>query len=336
MDGAAVRDHMLRQRPQPQDVPDLAAGTKVAAARLMTTPDPENPSLAILERTAGQLGVRLFSQPFFLTQSGAVQLFWVSPDMCRLLRKAAEELPGVCRPVEAISHPIATHGFVVFGEPILSWVSSDDPLGPVVMGGLAWLGGVIDLRNGQRLGWFDFTGKVEPDAPGVVSLGVVPLGPQPSPRVRGLVPLTSSHLVPTETLDQHIEGERSAGMTPEGTADHDEDRRLLLALMILLDSRITATKAQPLERAVRRRAARAEVPSDVRVIYLRRPEAVGAPKHGETPVEWSHRWVVSGHWRNQPCGHGRSDRRLTWVSPYVKGPEDKPLVVRPTIGALVR
>lgn len=53
-------------------------------------------------------------------------------------------------------------------------------------------------------------------------------------------------------------------------------------------------------------------------------------------VEWTHRWIVSGHWRNQACGEGYSERKLVWVSPHVKGPENKPLVIRDTVGALVR
>lgn len=32
------------------------------------------------------------------------------------------------------------------------------------------------------------------------------------------------------------------------------------------------------------------------------------------------RFVVRGHWRNQPCGEGRKERRLTWIAPHWKGP----------------
>lgn len=41
---------------------------------------------------------------------------------------------------------------------------------------------------------------------------------------------------------------------------------------------------------------------------------------------YRHRWVVSGHWRNQPYGPGQSLRRQTWVPSYVKGPEGAPLL----------
>lgn len=66
----------------------------------------------------------------------------------------------------------------------------------------------------------------------------------------------------------------------------------------------------------------------VRVVQLRRR----APTHSastdeDKKVDWSCQWTVGGHFRNQACGPNHADRRLTWVHPYVKGPDDKPLRV---------
>lgn len=33
----------------------------------------------------------------------------------------------------------------------------------------------------------------------------------------------------------------------------------------------------------------------------------------------SKRFIVRGHWRNQACGEGRTDRRRTWIQPHWKG-----------------
>lgn len=33
------------------------------------------------------------------------------------------------------------------------------------------------------------------------------------------------------------------------------------------------------------------------------------------------RFIVRGHWRNQPCGPENSLRRMVWIQPYYKGPE---------------
>lgn len=64
----------------------------------------------------------------------------------------------------------------------------------------------------------------------------------------------------------------------------------------------------------------------VRVVNLRR---VDYAKHepGDDTREFAVRWVVSGHWRNQACGVNLSERRIVWIDPYVKGPEDAPLKV---------
>jgi hypothetical protein len=76
----------------------------------------------------------------------------------------------------------------------------------------------------------------------------------------------------------------------------------------------------------------------VRVVTLRRLHRTeAAPAEGTAEhVEWSHRWLVSGHWRWQRVGVGRTERRLTYVRPHVKGPDDKPLVVPETVRAWVR
>ena len=57
---------------------------------------------------------------------------------------------------------------------------------------------------------------------------------------------------------------------------------------------------------------------------------------GDGDPLYSHRWVVRGHWRWQACGKGRKDRRLTWISPHVKGPEDAPLIEVEQVAKLVR
>jgi len=123
-------------------------------------------------------------------------------------------------------------------------------------------------------------------------------------------------------------------------ASAQEDRRLLAALWTLLAQEgLATTTTHVVPRQERRRAERAGVsaPSNVQVVTLRklhrtRPE--GEPE--EHHERYSHRWTVTGHWRNQPVGPGRSERRLTWVRPHVKGPEDAPLVVKERVNAWVR
>ena len=56
------------------------------------------------------------------------------------------------------------------------------------------------------------------------------------------------------------------------------------------------------------------------------------PEPGEDdPTRYTHRWIVRGFWRNQTYGPHNSLRRRQWIPPYVKGPADKPLIVKDTV-----
>lgn len=84
------------------------------------------------------------------------------------------------------------------------------------------------------------------------------------------------------------------------------------------------------DRATRRAGKKLGIPDEreVVVVRLRREQPDQPAVEGVKDVEWTHRWIVSGHWRNQPYPSEGIYRQI-WISPYVKGPEDKPLIVRP-------
>lgn len=105
-----------------------------------------------------------------------------------------------------------------------------------------------------------------------------------------------------------------------------ELRKYLMALWLLSQQRVTVLSGARPARGLRRTAERLKLPSTVLVIRLRRPN----PRHydGEpNVVEWSHRWIVSGHWR-RIWSEKENRMKLVWITPYVKGPEDKPLIVK--------
>ncbi|WP_239057090.1 MULTISPECIES: hypothetical protein [Cutibacterium] len=43
------------------------------------------------------------------------------------------------------------------------------------------------------------------------------------------------------------------------------------------------------------------------------------------------RHVVRGHWTHQPYGPKRSLRRLQWVAPFIRGPQEAPFVGTDTV-----
>lgn len=83
------------------------------------------------------------------------------------------------------------------------------------------------------------------------------------------------------------------------------------------------------DRPYRRRAKRyGKEDAHVTVIRLRRPKHKTDGESQE--VDWKSRWIVGGHWRKQRYGKRDEEPyyRNIWIAPYVKGPDDKPLVLR--------
>ncbi len=113
----------------------------------------------------------------------------------------------------------------------------------------------------------------------------------------------------------------------------DRGRLAALWTMAQQDRICPPSTAHP-DRPTARRVKAAGLPPDageVRVIDLRRPSGgtTGTGSH----IEYSHRWMVSGHWRNQWMPASKT-HRAQWIAPHVKGPGDKPLVIRDDVRVL--
>lgn len=97
------------------------------------------------------------------------------------------------------------------------------------------------------------------------------------------------------------------------------------ALWRLMQQTLAVRTLHRPDRPTRKRVARAGWPErEVTVIKLRRTD----PEHEKSDeikdVNWTHRWLVGGHWRMQPYPTLGISRQI-WISPYVKGPVDLPL-----------
>lgn len=106
----------------------------------------------------------------------------------------------------------------------------------------------------------------------------------------------------------------------------DRIARFILAAVAWFSQKIAVTEDKILDRPERRRVEKAtgRKPSPIKLVYLRKREQ--RKKDGEvSSVEWSCRWVVGHHWKLQAHGPRHSLRKLVFILPYVKGPDDKPL-----------
>lgn len=125
--------------------------------------------------------------------------------------------------------------------------------------------------------------------------------------------------------------------------------RELMAGGLWLNQRIMVTANAPVERHVRKRAAKTlgRNVDQVRVVHLRRTERLTSSGDREVPAtkpesvdlaghrDWAYQWAVRGHWRHQYY-RSLDTHQVIWIDPYVKGPEDKPLKPSKTVFAVIR
>ncbi len=151
--------------------------------------------------------------------------------------------------------------------------------------------------------------------------------------------------IPLGRSDWPLGDELGQGLFPQqdstARASFQEDRRFLATLWTLLaQNALAETVIVPADRPARRRTERAGLSkesSTVKLVRLRQLEKSASSEDTETAHrEWKNRWIVEGHWRKQPYGPGRQQRRLTYICPYVKGPEDKPLKAKTKVNVWVR
>jgi hypothetical protein len=116
-------------------------------------------------------------------------------------------------------------------------------------------------------------------------------------------------------------------------------RRLIHTYFMIMNQTLTATTPEKGDRAQRRRLERDNLPSEVLVIQFRKTRYTSAEGGEERNVNWSHRWIVGGHWRWQPYkdpASGGEIKKRIWISPYVKGPDDKPLKTKERVYVLAK
>lgn len=135
------------------------------------------------------------------------------------------------------------------------------------------------------------------------------------------MPITIMPLTVSKTLEEHFDREFSTVFEKAATQDKV---CLFAALLTFLHQRLLIREERQVPRQWRRRNRRDSWARDgVTIIKLRlveRLKGTGAL----VPVEWTCRWLVSGHWRQQWYASTRRHRPV-WITPYIKGPEDKPL-----------
>ena len=233
-------------------------------------------------------------------------LYWVSQDMAALAVSAGSQLAAARwdRPARP-----SDRGLILFDEGIghLDAQGVSIPVeacswGPHPQGCVVWLllSRARMLREMTRTDLQVIVDQVPPLVP--VYGFVVPTGPDQEP-------------VPMVDIDPHV---------PQTITS-----ALAAAWLLMEQPTLVEARTERPDRAVRKAYARQNRPApEVTLVDLRRQfvpqqqDDVGQ----ERQRRYRHRFVVSGHWRNQAYGPERALRRQTWIPAYVKGPDGAPML----------
>lgn len=105
-----------------------------------------------------------------------------------------------------------------------------------------------------------------------------------------------------------------------------DDLRLVIAFNLLLAQEVTEAEEHNPGRQARRQIERktGHVLEPVLIVQLPRRHRHTAASTSQE-VEWSHRWMVRGHWRKH-WYPSEQVHKPKWIAPHIKGPDDKPYI----------
>lgn len=261
---------------------------------------------------------------------------FVSTEMCELVEAAADPnlLPEPFKPEPLYVTDLPTAcGFLYYERPFVIPNRFDEP---VSIRGFSWTP-MMSMRTAEELDgdpeavfrhWREKQ-AVEGDGAGIAIALYSDLEPRHAAmlRERGNTPPTLDvmHVTPWY-FGMSLDGnELDLDGKPTGAAWWWRIAQVTLRLM---QQKISAKQSVRAERPQRREAKRLRFPErETLVVRLRREKK--EPTSDETgPARYSHRFIVNGFWRNHWYPKSQEHRQI-WISPYVKGDESLPLIIKP-------
>jgi hypothetical protein len=234
----------------------------------------------------------------------AAELYWAAPDMAALAMSAGVQLAAASWTAQDRPAP---HGLMVFD----GGIGNIDYNGvPVPVEALTWGPG----HHGCDIGlWLTRTTLAER----ISRFAVLETDEVPP-----LIPL-ASHVLPATT-------EPVPFASLPGNAPAPVVAALAAAWLLMNQPTLVERTTEPADKATTRAYKRRQQPTPgVTLIDLRRAYAPdNREETGTDPAgrHYRHRWVVQGHWRDQPHGPERSLRRRQWIPAHIKGPDGAPML----------
>jgi hypothetical protein len=233
--------------------------------------------------------------------------YYISEEIADVLVGGFDTLPNT--PLGEV-RPNSLYGWAFFQRPIVCpFPTPFDTMWEIK--GLAW-------------------GPVGLDSVGGLNLGIFVRSPQSSH-----LPCSGMTSWPWESGWDRIREEKAQA----GVADRELMvwlRKLVFSFFAFIRQECVSIQTMPASRPIRRHLPKAYTAEPViKVIQLRRRSPATTSGTAEQR-DYSCRWLVRGHWRNQFYPSSKS-HRPRFIPAYVKGPDDKPLKsTKSSIFAVVR
>jgi hypothetical protein len=322
----------------------------------LTRPGPANPALRVYEMHL-RAGMQMPADPAEpdperqarllvrneLSRLRNAALYWVSPEMTRLVVAAAPGMPAFYPGPQDLP---SRYGLIYFASPIGDYEPwdviayaggqlSDVPVAPsgtYQVCAATW--GPWDNGGRWKQGgtWFTFYTVPGPRVP--AALAARGLTRDEISQIEGYLPplrIDNEAACPVSAAD-YSPAERpleEAVLDPDSTSQWMH--QVLCAFRLMETARMARVTEEQVVRPVRKRAGRARVAkpdSPVRLVDI----TAGVVRHERVPGgkgerRYHVRWTVDGHWRNQWYPK-KEVHRPRWIDGYVKGPADAPLRVK--------
>jgi len=270
-----------------------------------------------------------------IREADVAETVFISKDMCMLIEHAAQTMPDV--PIQA-ENLMWKKAFIYYEKPIYHEVR-------IAEGDLEVLNtrAILTVHTNhvvQMEGHYSVTGG-ENLEPGLAHITFVDLD-QTVMKYEDF----STRLIPFDlsgwTYGKHWETVPEDGPGGPHRVDQGlaQQRKLILATHLIAAQYIAVRLPHKPPRQLRRRIERMDKPlpnfGDIVYVTLRRNSArVGERETSEEWSGYSHRFPVKGYWKHQfyPL---KQEHHLIFVEPYIKGPPDKPLIIKDKVYKLVR
>lgn len=217
--------------------------------------------------------------------------WWTHPDMTRLTNTAAQDI-NEDHPVYASDLPMPW-GFVTLGTPV--WIGTEDVIKQRI-------DAILWAQNGDGVTLIGCSARHGADDR---------VGTEIARHIdRKWLPPT----IPAQIVRLHF----GRPVPNEAVA------RFMAAWWRLVDQPLAARSRATATSVEAKRDKRLRKIGGITEVRLR-AQKIHRLDNEPRSVDWQQRWIVRGHWRDQPYKDGHIEK--IYIAPYVKGPEDKPLVI---------